>query len=141
METRNDEYDRALQVMARATAVPKHATADGRNPTLVNYHDESIPVQHRVFKCLQLWSFYIDLEESVGDVESTKEVYDKVMELRIANPQIVFNYATFLKENHYFEESFKVYERGIDLFGWPIAFEFWNIYLSEFIDRYVSVYI
>ncbi|KAI9302584.1 pre-mRNA splicing factor Syf-1 [Cunninghamella echinulata] len=136
METRNDEFDKALQVMARATAVPRHATADGRNPTLVNYHDESIPVQHRVFKCLQLWSFYIDLEESVGNVESTKEVYDKVMDLRIANPQIVFNYATFLKENHYFEESFKVYERGIDLFGWPIAFEFWNIYLSEFIDRY-----
>lgn len=33
---------------------------------------------------------------------------------------------------------FKVYERGIDLFQYPVAFELWNIYLSKFIDRYVS---
>jgi pre-mRNA-splicing factor SYF1 len=32
----------------------------------------------------------------------------------------------------------KVYERGIDLFQYPVAFELWNIYLSKFIDRYVS---
>jgi pre-mRNA-splicing factor SYF1 len=34
--------------------------------------------------------------------------------------------------------SLKVYERGIDLFQYPVAFELWNIYLSKFIDRYVS---
>jgi pre-mRNA-splicing factor SYF1 len=139
METRHDEFDRALQVMAHATAVPRHISSNtNKNPLLVNYHDESLPVQQRVFKSLQLWSFYIDLEESVGTVQSTKDVYNKVMELRIANPQVVVNYATFLEEHQYFEEAFKVYERGIDLFGWPIAFELWNIYLPRFMDRYVS---
>ncbi|SAL94888.1 hypothetical protein [Absidia glauca] len=137
METRHDEFDRALQVMAHATAVPRHISSNtNKNPLLVNYHDESLPVQQRVFKSLQLWSFYIDLEESVGTVQSTKDVYNKVMELRIANPQVVVNYATFLEEHQYFEEAFKVYERGIDLFGWPIAFELWNIYLPRFMDRY-----
>jgi pre-mRNA-splicing factor SYF1 len=29
------------------------------------------------------------------------------MDLRIANAQIIVNYASFLEENHYFEESFK----------------------------------
>ncbi|CAO3590727.1 unnamed protein product [Absidia cylindrospora] len=137
METRHDEFDRALQVMAHATAVPRHISSNtNKNPHLVNFHDESLPVQQRVFKSLQLWSFYIDLEESVGTVESTKQVYNKVMELRIANPQVVVNYATFLEEHQYFEEAFKVFERGIDLFGWPIAFELWNIYLPRFMDRY-----
>ncbi|CAO3664420.1 unnamed protein product [Rhizopus stolonifer] len=133
METRNDDFDKALDIMARATQTPKLLNA---NPKHVNFHDESIPVQHRVFKSLRLWSFYIDLEESVGTVESTKAVYDKVMDLRISNPQTIVNYATFLEENQYFEESYKVYERGIELFGWPIAFELWNIYLDKFLKRY-----
>jgi len=30
-----------------------------------------------------------------------------------------------------------VYERGVDLFTFPIAFEIWNAYLSKFIKRYV----
>jgi pre-mRNA-splicing factor SYF1 len=55
-----------------------------------------------------LWSFYVDLEESIGSVESTKAVYDKILDLRIANAQIIVNYAAFLEENQYFEESFKV---------------------------------
>ncbi|GAA5803274.1 pre-mRNA splicing factor Syf-1 [Helicostylum pulchrum] len=133
METRHDNFDAALEVMARATQIPKLLSV---NPKQVNFHDESIPVQQRVFKSLRLWSFYIDLEESVGTIESTKSVYDQVMDLRIANPQVIVNYATFLEENQYFEESFKVYERGIELFGWPIAFELWNIYLERFLKRY-----
>jgi tetratricopeptide (TPR) repeat protein len=49
---------------------------------------------------------------------------------------VVINYANFLEENQYFEETFKVYERGITLFGYPIAFELWNTYLSKFLRRY-----
>ncbi len=41
-------------------------------------------------------------------MESTKAVYDKIMELKIANAQVIVNYAAFLEENKYFEESFKV---------------------------------
>ena len=94
-------------------------------------------MQARLFKSLKLWSFYVDLEESLGTVESTKAVYDKILELRIANAQIIVNYAAFLEENKYFEESFKVYERGVELFTFPVSFEIWNIYLSKFVKRYV----
>lgn len=48
------------------------------------------------------------------------------------------NYAAFLEENGYFEESFKVYERGTELFTFPVSFEIWNIYLAKFVKRYVS---
>lgn len=50
----------------------------------------------------------MDLEESIGTVETTKSVYDKILELRIANAQIIINFAAFLEENKYFEDSFKV---------------------------------
>ena len=68
-------------------------------------------MQLRVFKSLTLWSFYVDLEESVGTVETTRIVYDRILELKIATPQIIINYANFLEENKYYEEGFKVRSR------------------------------
>ena len=92
-------------------------------------------MQARLFKSLKLWSFYVDLEESLGTVESTKAVYDKILELRVANAQIIVNYAAFFEECKYFDESFKVYERGVELITFPVSFE---IYLSKFVKRYVG---
>ncbi|KAF8644139.1 hypothetical protein AX16_008666 [Volvariella volvacea WC 439] len=128
MELRHENYDESIRVMQRAAAIPKN--------TKINYHDHTLSAQARLFKSLKLWSFYVDLEEAIGTVESTKAVYDKILELRIANAQIIINYAAFLEENHYFEESFKVYERGVELFTFPVAYEIWNVYLSKFINRY-----
>ncbi|KAG6331528.1 hypothetical protein ID866_7563 [Astraeus odoratus] len=128
MELRHENYDEAIRVMQRAAAIPRN--------TKINYHDHSLPVQARLFKSLKLWSFYVDLEESIGTVETTKAVYDKIMDLKIANAQIIVNYAAFLEENGYWEDSFKVYERGTEVFTFPISFEIWNIYLSKFIKRY-----
>lgn len=128
MELRHENYDEAVRVMQRAAAIPKN--------TKINYHDHSLPVQARLFKSLKLWSFYVDLEESIGTVESTKAVYDKIMDLKIANAQVIVNYAAFLEENQYWEDSFKVYERGTEVFTFPISFEIWNIYLSKFVKRY-----
>ena len=55
------------------------------------------PVQGRLYRSLKLWTFYCDLEESLGTQESTRAAYDRIMELRIATPQIVLNYAAFLQ--------------------------------------------
>ncbi|KAF8969894.1 hypothetical protein BDZ97DRAFT_1902300 [Flammula alnicola] len=106
MELRHENYDEAIRVMQRATAIPKN--------TKISYHDHTISAQARLFKSLKLWSFYVDLEESI----------------------VIVNYAAFLEENDYFEDSFKVYERGVELFTFPVSFEIWNIYLSKFVKRY-----
>ena len=55
------------------------------------------PVQGRLYRSLKLWTFYCDLEESLGTLESTKAVYDSIMDLKLATPQIVLNYAAFLQ--------------------------------------------
>ncbi|KAH9484166.1 Pre-mRNA-splicing factor SYF1 [Psilocybe cubensis] len=128
MELRHENYDEAIRVMQRATAIPKNVK--------INYHDHSLSAQARLFKSLKLWSFYVDLEESYGTIQTTKAAYDKILELRIANAQIIVNYAAFLEDNEYFEDSFKVYERGVELFTFPVSFEIWNIYLSKFVKRY-----
>lgn len=133
MEVRNENYEEAIKVMQRATNM---SNMDKRKLNAIAYHDDNLSAQSRLIKSLKLWSFYVDLEESIGSVETAKLVYDRIFDLKIANAQTVINYANFLEENQYFEESFKIYERGISLFGYPIAFELWNIFLIKFTKRY-----
>ena len=53
-------YDKALGVLQRATAMPARKAA---------YHDASEAVQHRLYKNLKVWAMYADLEESLGTFE------------------------------------------------------------------------
>ncbi|KAM7212059.1 Pre-mRNA-splicing factor syf1 [Rhypophila decipiens] len=131
MELRNENFDDAVKIMAKAVQAPKRSTVD--------YYDETLSPQQRVHKCWKLWSFYVDLVESVSTLEETRRVYERIFELRIATPQTVVNYANLLEEHKYYEESFKIYERGLDLFSYPVAFELWNLYLTKAVDRKISI--
>ena len=131
MELRNENFDQAVKVMETATKAPKRSNVD--------YFDETLSPQQRAHKSWKLWSFYVDMVESVSSLDETKKVYERIFELRIATPQTVVNYANLLEENGYFEESFKIYERGLDLFSYPVAFELWNLYLTKAVDRQIAI--
>ncbi|KAB5560547.1 hypothetical protein DKX38_005504 [Salix brachista] len=130
MEIRHQNFKGALELLRRATAEPsvevkRRVAADG---------DE--PVQIKVHKSLRLWAFYVDLEEGLGTLESTRAVYERILDLRIATPQIIINYAWLLEEHKYFEDAFKVYERGVKIFKYPHVKDIWVTYLSKFVKRY-----
>ncbi|KAK9448076.1 uncharacterized protein V1518DRAFT_419595 [Limtongia smithiae] len=131
MELRAENFDRAVDIMAKATHGPTRSSVD--------FFDEKLTAQERLHKSMKLWSFYVDLVESVGTVDDTRKVYDRIFELKIATPLTVVNYANFLEENKYFEESFKIYERGVDHFSYPVAFELWNLYLTKAIKRKLNL--
>ncbi|KAJ0168751.1 Pre-mRNA-splicing factor SYF1 [Colletotrichum tanaceti] len=131
MELRNENFDDAVRIMAKAVQAPKRSTVD--------YFDETLSPQQRVHKSWKLWSFYVDLVESVSSLEDTRKVYERIFELRIATPQTMVNYANLLEEHQYYEESFKIYERGLDLFSYPVAFELWNLYLTKAVDRKIGI--
>lgn len=131
MELRSENFDNAIAVLAKATAAPKRSTVD--------YFDESLSPQQRLHKSWKVWSFYVDMVESVGTLAEVRAIYDRIFELKIATPQTVANYANLLEENGYFEESYKIYERGLDLFSYPVAFELWNLYLTKAVSRKISI--
>jgi len=131
LELRNDNFDGAMKVMAKAVQAPKRST--------VEYFDETLSPQQRVHKSWKVWSFYIDLVESVGTLDEARAAYDRVLELRIATPNTIVNYANLLEEAGYYEESFKVYERGLDVFSYPVAFELWNLYLTKAVNRKIGI--
>lgn len=132
MELRNGNYSEALRVMVRATSTPNNRS----KIQSISYYDDSLSPQTRLFKSLKLWAFYTDLEEAIGTLESAKHAFDRILELKIANAQIIINFAQFLEEQHYYEDAFRVYERGVELFTYPVAFELWNVYLNKFVGRY-----
>ena len=74
------------------------------------------PVQGRLYRSLKLWTFYCDLEESLGTQDSTRAAYNRIMELRIATPQIVLNYAAFLQVS--------CLAQAISLVVWPKLVKF-----------------
>ena len=43
---------------------------------------EALPVQERLYKSLKLWTFYCDLEESLGSLESAQAVYSRILDLQ-----------------------------------------------------------
>lgn len=131
LELRQDDIDKAIKVLEVATKAPKISKID--------YWDSSISVQGRVHKSIKLWSFYLDLVESSGNITETCSVYDRVFELKVATPLTVINYANFLEENNRYEEAFKIYERGINIFKFPVVFEIWNIYLTKALKRNLSI--
>ncbi|KAJ5893528.1 hypothetical protein N7495_005219 [Penicillium taxi] len=131
MELRAENFDQAVAIMTKATAAPKKSTVD--------YFDETLTPQQRIHKSWKLWSFYVDLVESVSSLEETRKVYERIFELRIATPQTIVNFANLLEENNYYEDSFKIYERGLDLFSYPVAFELWNLYLTKAVDRKIGI--
>ncbi|PWA85494.1 RNA-processing protein, HAT helix [Artemisia annua] len=130
MEIRHKNLKGALELMRRATAEPsaevkRRVAADGNEPVQIELH-----------KSLRLWTFYVDLEESLGTLESTRAVYERILDLRIATPQIIINYAMLLEDHKYFEDAFKVYERGVKIFKYSHVKDIWVTYLSKFVKRY-----
>lgn len=127
LELRHNQFTKALSLMRRATTPP---------PRHKKGKDYEGTVQEKLHKSMKLWAFYCDLEESLGTLASAREVYDRILELRIATPQIFLNYAHMMWENKYFEEAFKVYEKGVAVFKYPHVKDIWQAYLTQFVGRY-----
>lgn len=129
MEIKLDNVAASVAILRGATTLP------GKR---VNYQDKSLPVQQRIHKSLKVWSLLVDLVTSVGSVEDATAMYDAIVELHIATPQIVLNYAKLLEENRHFEKAFSVYQKGVAMFRWPIVYDIWLSYISRFVERYES---
>ena len=112
MELRHKHYAECRNVLRRATTLPSKMSIN-ELLSMKNKDIETIPVQQRLFKSKKLWSFMIDIEESMGTLQEAKAVYNTVMDLKVASVQTILNYAELMERNEYFEESYRVYERGL----------------------------
>ena len=54
-----------------------------------------------------------------------------MLDLKVATPQTVLNYGALLCEAKFFEEAFRAYERGVQLFRYPHVKDIWTTYLTQ----------
>ncbi|KAL3907217.1 MAG: hypothetical protein SGILL_008960, partial [Bacillariaceae sp.] len=120
LELKGEAWDSALDIARSSVVVPPNAPKWMRG----------------ISKCIRLWDLLLDLEESLGTVQTTKDAYSRAIEQKVATPLHILNCATFLTEQKYFEESFSAYERGIELFQFPGVKVIWKSYLDSFLKRY-----
>lgn len=79
---------------------------------------------------------YVDLVEALGTFEEAREVYDRMIDSKVASAQAILNYADFLKQQKFWEDAFQVYEKGIANFRYPHVERIWKAYLTAFVDRH-----
>jgi pre-mRNA-splicing factor SYF1 len=141
-ELRHEEYDRALSVMQQAVAEPvssvkrRKAAAAAQGRGVDTEKLEGASAADRVYKSVRAWNFYLDLEENLGTIETCRAAYERAFDLKVITPQMALNYAAFLEERNFFEDSFRVYERAVALFIFPQVKAIWLQYLDKFISRY-----
>lgn len=125
LELRQESWDNALDIIRSSVIVPPSS------------QEHPVPKTVRgLAKSLRLWDLLLDLEESLGTIQTTKDAYSRAIEQRIATPLHILNFASFLTEHKYFEESFSAYERGLELFEFPGVKVIWKAYLDSFLKRY-----
>ena len=124
MELRYEKWDQALSIARRSVA---HVPAA-----------KSTKVTRGLSRSMRLWNLLLDLEESLGTLQTTKDAYNRLLEMKAATPAHIINFTSYLTENKYFEECFTAFERGLDMFSFPHpgAKLIWKRYLSEFLSRY-----
>ncbi len=132
-ELRQKNFSGALALLRQATKEPSKSTSE-----VVSAKGMPLHVHQHVFKSLKLWTFYCDLEESVGSFLSARACYDRMINLRIATPQTILNFATFLQQGGFYEDSFQAYERGVSLFQFPHSRDIWKTYLHEVIKHFAG---
>jgi pre-mRNA-splicing factor SYF1 len=106
-----------------------------------------LDIHKRIYRSAKLWSYYLDLLESFiesedqkDDIEKVTKAYMKMVELKIATPTVIINYASLLQSWNYFEQSFTAYEMGLKQFNdAKIKFEIWNVYLTKILSRDVDI--
>lgn len=124
MHVRHNNIDSAIEILRYAVSKPKRRATQkekGSRGSLANN--------------VRAWSFLIDLLEATGSFDEAKWAYERLIESKIATPESILHFASFLQRNNFWEESFRVFEKAVQMFEWPHIYEIWVVYLTAVIQR------
>ena len=91
MYIRHDMIEEAYQTALRATTPVRGANREEYKWRGGVTHREGFtrrPPQERLHKSTKIWNMLVDLEESIGTMETTRAAYDRMFDLKIITPQV-----------------------------------------------------
>lgn len=153
----NDDLKTAREILEHAASSKVRLQSEDHACLLIKWaelelNDPSIAIgiiskgcnpQSPSFKSRTLWNYLVDLCEAVYLKSSTDDhlnqvisTYQKMIDLKLATVQTFVNYAEFVMHaTKDVDRQFAIFERGIASFGWPVAFELWNVYLPKAMEE------
>ncbi|KAF5199505.1 Pre-mrna-splicing factor syf1 [Thalictrum thalictroides] len=120
MEMKQNNVNGALELIRCVTALP---SLEFRQRWSID------PVQMKLHKFLNE-----DLVKNIGTSEPTCTVYDQILDLKIATPQIICDYARKLEEQNFLKGAFEIYEEGVKMLKNPHTINNCMNYISEFVS-------
>ncbi|QBM87539.1 pre-mRNA-splicing factor SYF1 [Metschnikowia aff. pulcherrima] len=127
----------ALNHIELVLLIPEDAIVEKNENRKKSVHDE-IP------RNTHLWAFYIDILKSmIEEGEDNLEIYQKLgtaykrlLSLKIISLRLLLDYAEFVAQQKGLEQSYAVYEAGIQSFSSPQAqYHIWVLYIDKFMQK------
>lgn len=100
-------------------------------------YDSSSPAWN-AYKSRRIWHCLIDLTHSISSVDDVMKLHHRMLDSHIATAQTVLSGAAYLESNRFFEQAFRLYEKGVSSIPWPHALQIWVMYLTRFVKRFGS---
>jgi pre-mRNA-splicing factor SYF1 len=126
LEIECDNIGHATFLSSKAISIPEKIL-NGK----IDLDDENVSYQMKLFKSIRLWSLHLDLIENTKKFEDICKAYEEAMELKVINGIMVINYCLYLEENEYYEKSFSIFERGLNMFSGDSKSILYCIYLNK----------
>ena len=94
MEIRLEEYDKALSLLQKVVSDPPRSFTKKNTNTTINNNDLSLSSSSEVtavssssrpsslslvYKNVKIWNLYLDLEESVGTLDTCRSAYERAI--------------------------------------------------------------
>lgn len=129
LEIKLNNIKHATYVCSTAVSIPQQIL-NGK----VGIDDEDTSMQMKLFKSVKLWCLYLDLLENSSTFENVCKAYEEAMELKVINGVMIINYCLYLEEKEYYEKSFSIFERGLNLFTGDSKSILYSIYLNKILS-------
>ncbi|SBS88767.1 pre-mRNA-splicing factor SYF1, putative [Plasmodium ovale] len=137
MELLQKNYKEALNIARLSIDIGRGKPPKG---ILQNGADigNNVPVKatYNLLSSIKLVCLVLDMEINYGTVETALNMFDLLYHSKSITVKMVLSFSSYLYENKYFNECFKVYEKAMSIFHYPYVYPIYVTYINKYIARY-----
>ncbi|EMD44721.1 Hypothetical protein EHI5A_009350 [Entamoeba histolytica KU27] len=98
--------------------------------------EEATLRQSKVKNERMIWKGYLEIEEISHNIMGKWSVYEKMIELKIITGRELIEYIKEKKDKGDGDDIWKIYEKGINIFEYPVKGMLYNQYINEWCSLY-----
>lgn len=125
-EINNNNAEHAKFICSKAISIPEQITS-GK----VDFEDDDLSVQMKLFKSLKLRSLYIDLVANFETIDDVCKAYEDCIELQVADERLIVHYCVYLLIHNRFEQGYYVFERNLNGLNGDVQCQLYDVFMER----------